>query len=89
MPTTAWLRRPAGIDEILAIEFKTLFEIAPELDLTITGFEIAEIDFIIQDHDDEAKPDALDDVAPPDAGCSGRHAAWRPVAARPSSGALR
>ena len=54
-------------DEILAIEFQTLFEIAPELDLTITGFEISEIDRIIQDHDDEPEPDALDDVAPPDA----------------------
>jgi DNA modification methylase len=50
-------------DEILA----TLFEIAPKLDLTITGFEISEIDRIIQDHDDEVEPDALDDVAPPDA----------------------
>ena len=55
-------------DEILAIEFQTLFEIAPELDLTITGFEIAEIDAIIQAHDDEVESDALDNVAPPDPG---------------------
>jgi DNA modification methylase len=62
------LAEKAGWDaEILAIEFETLFEIAPEFDLTITGFEIAEIDLIIQDHDNEAEPDALDDVAPPDA----------------------
>ena len=49
-------------DEILAIEFQTLFEIAPELDLTITGFEISEIDRIIQDHDDETETDAQPSV---------------------------
>jgi DNA modification methylase len=60
------LAEKAGWDDaILAIEFQTLFEIDPDLDLTMTGFEIAEIDLIIQDHDNE--PDALDDVAPPDA----------------------
>jgi DNA modification methylase len=63
------LAEKAGWDEeILAIELQTLTEIAPEFDLTITGFEISEIDFIIQEHDDEVEPDALDDVAPPDAG---------------------
>ena len=63
------LAEKAGWDEaILAIEFEALFEIAPELDLTITGFEIGEIDLIIQDNDSETEPDALDDVAPPDAG---------------------
>ena len=62
------LAEKAGWDEeILAIELQTLTEIAPEFDLTITGFEISEIDRIIQDHDDEVEPDALDDVAPPDA----------------------
>ena len=46
------LAEKAGWDkEILAIEFETLFELAPELDLTVTGFEIAEIDLIIGDHD--------------------------------------
>jgi len=60
------LAEKAGWDaEILALEFQTLFEIAPELDLTITGFEIAEIDLIIQDSENEADPDALDDVALP------------------------
>jgi hypothetical protein len=53
------LAEKAGWDEeILPLEFQTLFEIAPELDLTITGFEIAEIDLIIQDHDDTAEPSA-------------------------------
>jgi hypothetical protein len=62
------LAEKAGWDaEILAIEFQTLFEVAPEFDLTITGFEIGEIDLIIQDHDNEAEPDALDDVPLPDA----------------------
>jgi DNA modification methylase len=57
------LAEKAGWDEdILAIEFQTLFEIAPELDLTITGFEIAEIDLIIGDHEDGPEPDALDDL---------------------------
>jgi DNA modification methylase len=57
------LAEKAGWDEeILAIEFQTLFEIAPELDLTITGFEIAEIDLIIGDHEDGPAPDALDEV---------------------------
>jgi DNA modification methylase len=60
------LAEKAGWDpEILAIEFEALLEIAPELDLTITGFDSGEIDLIIQA--DEAEPDALDDVAPPDA----------------------
>jgi DNA modification methylase len=57
------LAEKAGWDEeSLAIEFQTLFEIAPELDLTITGFEIAEIDLIIGDHEDGPAPDALDEV---------------------------
>ena len=61
------LAEKAGWDaDILAIEFETLFEIAPEFDLTVTGFEIAEIDLIIQGDDNEAEPDALDDVALPD-----------------------
>jgi DNA modification methylase len=55
------LAEKAGWDEeILALEFETLFEIAPELDLTITGFEIAEIDLTIGRHEDE--PDELDEL---------------------------
>ncbi len=62
------LAEKAGWDqEILAIEFQTLFEMAPELDLTITGFEIAEIDLIVGDQDTGAEPDALDEVALPHA----------------------
>lgn len=41
------LAEKAGWDkQILALEFENLFELAPELDLTVTGFEIAEIDLI-------------------------------------------
>jgi hypothetical protein len=59
------LAEKAGWDEeILAIEFETLFELMPELDLTVTGFEIAEIDLIIGDQDTGAEPDALDEVSP-------------------------
>ena len=62
------LAEEAGWDRsLLAAEFKSLFEIAPELDLTITGFEFGEIEFII-DALDQAKTDALDDVAPSDPG---------------------
>jgi DNA modification methylase len=57
------LAEKAGWDEeILAIEFQALFETAPELDLTITGFEIAEIDLIIGDYEDGPEPDSLDDL---------------------------
>ena len=65
------LAEKAGWDEeILAIEFETLFELAPELDLTLTGFEIAEIDLIIEEPDTGAEPDALDEVSLPDADIS-------------------
>lgn len=57
------LAEKAGWDEdILAIEFEALFELDPELDLTLTGFEIAEIDLVLQDDDEEQKLDALDEV---------------------------
>ncbi len=57
------LAEKAGWDEeILALEFQTLFEIAPELDLTITGFEIAEIDLTIGRHEDGPEPDDLDEL---------------------------
>lgn len=61
------LAEKAGWDrEILAIEFETLYELAPELDLTLTGFEIAEIDLLFQGDDEEQKLDALDEVPPQD-----------------------
>lgn len=60
------LAEEAGWDRsLLAVEFKALFELAPELDLTITGFEFGEIEFIL-DAPDQAKTDALDDVTPSD-----------------------
>ena len=62
------LAEKAGWDEeILAVEFETLFELAPELDLTVTGFELAEIDLIIGDQGSRAETDALDEVSLPDA----------------------
>ena len=61
------LAEKAGWDEeILAIEFQSLIELVPELDLTVTGFEIAEIDFILQDNDNAAEPDAVDEGAWPE-----------------------
>ncbi len=60
------LAEKAGWDkDILAIEFQALIELAPELDLTVTGFELAEIDLIIQE-EDSAEADVLDEVALPD-----------------------
>ena len=62
------LAEKAGWDrEILAVEFETLFELAPELDLTVTGFELAEIDLIIGDKAMAGKPDVLDEFSPPQA----------------------
>ncbi len=61
------LAEKAGWDEeILAVEFETLFELAPELDLTVTGFELAEIDLIIGDKA-TSEPDVLDEFSPPQA----------------------
>ena len=62
------LAEKAGWDEeILKIEFQSLIELVSELDLTVTGFEIAEIDLILQDDDNAVGGDALDDVVLPDA----------------------
>ena len=62
------LAEKAGWDEeILAVEFETLFEMAPELDLTVTGFELAEIDLILGDKAVAGEPDVLDEFSPPQA----------------------
>jgi ParB-like chromosome segregation protein Spo0J len=59
------LAEKAGWDkDILAIEFQALIELAPELDLTVTGFELAEIDLTLQE-DEPVEADVLDDVALP------------------------
>ena len=77
------LAEKAGWDkEILAIEFETLFELAPELDLTVTGFEIAEIDLIIGDKAVAGEPDVLDEFSPPASEAPVVTRPWRPVAAR-------
>ncbi len=60
------LAEKAGWDkDILALEFQALIELAPELDLTVTGFELAEIDLTLQE-DEPAEVDVLDEVALPE-----------------------
>ena len=84
------LAEKAGWDEeILAVEFETLFELAPELDLTVTGFELAEIDLIIGDKAVAGEPDVLDEFSPPQAEAAVVTRPWRPVAARLSPGPVR
>ena len=62
------LAEKAGWDkEILAVEFETLFELASELDLTVTGFELAEIDLILGDKAAASEADTLDEFSPPQA----------------------
>ena len=57
----------AGWDEeLLAVEFKFLTEIDIEFDVGITGFETAEIDFLIEGVEGiEAEPDAADEIPEP------------------------
>ena len=57
----------AGWDEeMLAIEFKFLTETDLEFDVGITGFDTAEIDFLIEGAEEgEAEPDAADDIPEP------------------------
>lgn len=56
------LAEKSGWDnEILAIELQTLVEMDTSFDITVTGFEMAEIDFKIQSLD-EADPDGDDDL---------------------------
>lgn len=50
-------------DELLKLDFEEILDLDPQLDLTVTGFEIAEIDLILGDH--SAEPDALDEFASP------------------------
>lgn len=53
----------AGWDpDILKIEFQNLFELDNTLDLTLTGFEMAEIDLLL-DGEPAAGPDPADDLA--------------------------
>lgn len=55
-------------DEILEIECQNLHEIDCGLDLTITGFEMAEIDQFLQgDEDEDEQDDGLEDALKPDA----------------------
>jgi DNA modification methylase len=57
--------RLAGWDQsLLALEFEALGEL--DFDLTLTGFELSEIDIILDGEESAASPD--DDVAPPASG---------------------
>ena len=49
-------------DELLALEIKDLLEL--EIDMTVAGFEVAEIDILLETLDDEE--DAADDLPPVD-----------------------
>lgn len=54
-------------DDILKIEFQHLQEFADVLDLTVTGFEVAEIDILLGNDDKAAEADApFDDLVNPD-----------------------
>jgi DNA modification methylase len=57
------LAEKAGWDKaILAIELQHLLTIESEFDVTVTGFEIAEIDLLLSPGDERADPDDLLDV---------------------------
>lgn len=54
-------------DDILKIEFQHLQEFADVLDLTVTGFEVAEIDILLANDQSGDKPDEpFDDLVKPD-----------------------
>lgn len=57
----------AGWDaDILKIEFQNLIELDPNFDLTVTGFEMAEIDLLIGDEPVEEKEEEFEDLLKPE-----------------------
>jgi ParB-like chromosome segregation protein Spo0J len=60
------LAENAGWDrDQLALELQSLIEMDPEFDVTVTGFEMGEIDLLISDSDEENdEADQLPDVDP-------------------------
>ena len=63
------LAEKAGWDKaILAIELQHLTTIESDFDVTITGFEIPEIDVILSPANDKSEPDDLFEVADTEAG---------------------
>lgn len=61
-------------EEALKIEFETLIDLDPEVDLTLTGFELPEIDVVMlgAESDDQAEEDETDDIEPgPPVSCLG------------------
>ena len=78
------LAENAGWDrELLAIELQGLIELDIDFDVTITGFEMPEIDILIGELDDDEEDDPADDVPevddgppvtrPGDIWCIGKH----------------
>jgi len=78
------LAENAGWDrELLAIELQGLIEVEVDFDVTITGFEMAEIDILIGELDEIGEDDPADDVPevsdgppvtrPGDIWCIGKH----------------
>ena len=68
------LAEKAGWDKsILAIEFKYLLEIDLGFDLTVTGFEDAEIDMTIQEGSETPSALTMMMAVSPVATCNGRH----------------
>jgi DNA modification methylase len=63
------LAEKAGWDhEILAIELQFLTTIEIDFEVTVTGFEVAEIDLLLGPSETEAKQDTADEVPAPAAG---------------------
>ena len=74
--------------EILAIELQNLIDLDLDFDISVTGFEMPEIDVLIGDLEaTPQKPDPADAV--PEIDGPGRHAARRHLADRPASPDLR
>ena len=74
------LAEKAGWDDaILKIELQHLMTLEIGLDVTITGFEVGEIDLILKDNDDsDPEEQAIEEVGPPtsqagDLWCLGKH----------------
>lgn len=55
-------------DDILKVELEALIEIDADFEITATGFEMGEIDFIIGDNEDAGQGDAVDEVDESDLG---------------------
>jgi hypothetical protein len=64
LPTTGWPSWLGGDREILKIELQGLAALDLGFDLEITGFETAELDFLLEDRVEATKPDPADEILP-------------------------